>query len=220
MIEPTSDGSNTIRSVQFGELYHSHHGALQESRHVFIEGGLVFKGQSPKNIIRILEYGFGTGLNAALSWQWSEAYRRKIQYVSLEAYPIDQSTADDLQYDDLLQMDSTRLHQVTWEEPHTISSFFVFTKHQVLFEDYKSDGAFDLVFYDAFAPAAQPHLWERPHLDAVVDSLVVGGMLLTYCAKGTFKRALKALGMSLESLPGPAGKREITRATKLQSATT
>jgi tRNA U34 5-methylaminomethyl-2-thiouridine-forming methyltransferase MnmC len=212
----TADGSKSILSGQFGESYHSRHGALQESLHVFIDNGLKFKSLS-RNNITILEIGFGTGLNAGLSWYFSEKHPHlQIAYAGIEAYPIDPELIQDLEYDTLLSFSKFNLmHELAWNTNHALSSTFNFLKLKKRFEEMDYDkSSYDIIYFDAFAPACQPELWGETMMAKMYNALRPAGILVTYCAKGTFKRALKATGFSLEKLPGPTGKREMTRATK------
>lgn len=211
----TNDGSHTLRSESFAELYHSHHGAITESKQVFIESGLAYSQQQKQSNITLLEYGFGTGLNAALTWEWCDRAKVHLHYISLEKYPIQPEEAELLNYGELLSFERfSELHSCPWGEEIALSEYFTLTKHATTFEDFHFDGGIDLIYYDAFAPNIQPQLWLNPHLEQVVSQLVHEGVLVTYCAKGSFKRALKSLGMTVQSLPGPPGKREITRAIK------
>ena len=211
----TSDGSKSILSGKFGEAYHSRHGALQESLHVFISNGLKYKYLSDKKIA-ILEMGFGTGLNAALTWEFAERNPdSNISYTGVEAYPVEFDLIKELAYDSLSSCpDFNLLHTLAWNTELQISSNFSFTKSNFFFEELNFKAAFDIIYFDAFAPGCQPELWGEEMMGKMYDALHTGGVLVTYCAKGSFKRALKSVGFRLEKLPGPTGKREMTRATK------
>jgi len=209
----TEDGSLTIISDVFGEGYHSRHGAIQESNHVFIDAGLRHQAASGDHL-NVLEFGFGTGLNAALTWQWvMQLSDVTIKYIAVEAYPIEIAEAQQLNYSTMLGLeDFIKLHEAPWEEEIALSDNFRLQKVQEDFHKFTFDIGFDLIYYDAFAPACQPMLWEEPILAQVMNMCAPGAALVTYCAKGSFKRALKKVGFEVEELPGPPGKREMTRA--------
>lgn len=215
----TQDGSSSLISGKFGEAYHSRHGALQESNHVFIDAGLKHLIEHGKQKINILEIGFGSGLNALLTLTLSTLNPKvKIYYEGLEAYPITETDVKALNYHELLgikQKEFNRLHESEWNKPNMISDCFTFKKNNSKFELFESDQTFDLIYFDAFAPSIQSHLWETPFLKKIFDLCNQGAILVTYCAKGSFKRALKECGFNIEALPGPAKKREMTRAMKI-----
>lgn len=214
----TQDGSSSLISNQFGESYHSRHGAIQESNHVFINAGLDYLIEKDYKKIKILEIGFGTGLNALLTLIKSDSLNNTlIHYHGIEAYPITLDEAKTLNYHLQLGVDQTRLinlHTSGWQEEVHLGDNFRFTKYKSTFESFTSDQVFDLIYFDAFAPTTQSHLWETPFLSSIYKLCASGATLVTYCAKGSFKRALKEVGFKLESLPGPAKKREMTRAIK------
>lgn len=218
-IIPTKDGSNTLKSNHFDALYHSINGAIQESQIVFIEAALYHKAaQHPT--LSILEIGFGTGLNAFMTYLEARKQGWNIQYTGMEAYPIDVATAQQLDYPALLEAseeDTVLFLELHQEEKAmtTLTPFFAFTKKVQAFEELDAVEEYDMVYYDAFAPSIQPHLWQEEQLTRIHSALKPGGVLTTYCAQGAFKRTLKAIGFTLEALPGPAGKREMTRATKI-----
>lgn len=214
----TEDGSHSIYSKQFGESYHSRHGALQESQHVFIEAGYQAKKALPQ--INVLEMGFGTGLNAFLTYL--RAFRQQIPtyYLGIEAYPIAEEEAMQFNYATLLEAGNQsdvfhQMHQCNWKEERLMAPQFTFEKRNIKIEALSIEPIFDVIYYDAFAPSAQPELWEPPILEKMYNNLRSGGTLVTYCAKGVFKRHLKAIGFKVEALPGPPGKREMTRAWKV-----
>lgn len=214
----TSDGSHTVFSEQFGVPYHSKHGAVKESAHVFIAMGLLHKAQA-KRELAILEAGFGSGLNAFMTWLSAEEHHLKVTYCGLEKYPISPLMADDFNFAKVLgvpsrHLDFMRLHQMPWNCSLPLSPVFSFEKRLQLIETIDILDFFDIVYFDAFAPRAQPELWEEPILERYYNALKIGGVLVSYCAKGEFKRRLKRVGFTVERLPGPAGKREMTRAAK------
>lgn len=214
----TSDGSHSILSEQFGVTYHSIHGAIQETQHVFIDAGLDHKLQEQEDNISILEIGWGTGLNSYMTFLEAEKRNIKIDYTTIEAYPISIEQAQGLNYPESLEQENDTLfllqHQLEWEQKHPISKNIQFTKHQMLFQKIDFKNKFDIIYFDAFAPTAQAELWEPEFLQQMYDSLKDKGILVTYCAKGSFKRALKAVGFKVESIPGPPRKREMTRGIK------
>ncbi len=217
-IVETSDGSKTIRIIDLDENYHSSHGALQEALHVFIKNGLLeFKDKSQ---ISIFEMGFGTGLNSFLSAIKAKELQLKIEYSGVEAYPVSEEEIKALGYANLIGDENVRLyeklHTSSWEEMNTISEFFTLKKiknelQKLVFEDE----SFDIIYYDAFGPRAQDEMWSVDLFQKMYNSLKNGGFLVTYCAKGQVKRNMKEVGFKIEPLPGPPGKREMTRAWKL-----
>ena len=215
----TADGSNTLYVPHLNEHYHSTFGALNESRHVFIESGLLEAVRS-FNEIHILEIGFGTGLNALLTWMEAERIPIKVSYTSLEPYPLGVEIWSVLNYPDCFctfsyQKIYRRLHETDWERDEQISPFFSIQKIRCRLEDYSPEpGAFNLVYFDAFGPDVQPELWTEEIFRKIFSSMKNRGILVTYSVKGSVRRALKNSGFSVEKLPGPAGKREITRAIK------
>ncbi len=214
----TRDGSHTVESHQFGATYHSRYGAIQESRHVFIEAGL-FCQTILKKDLAVLEMGFGTGLNALLTAVEAERLPCQIRYETIEAYPLSLEMVVRLNYPELLSLPESRSwFQAMHAAPHgdwvDIHPHFRFRKHIGRMEAFAAPPSFDVAYFDAFAPETQPELWTEDVLGRVYDALLPGGVLVTYCAKGAVKRTLKALGFVLEALPGPPGKREMTRAVK------
>jgi len=217
----TADGSPSLLNIELNETYHSTHGAIQESAHVFIKNGAQFfvEKHNP-NTISVFEVGFGTGLNALLSLQYSEESKVIVDYTTLEAFPVEWEVARLLNYSSHLKGESKNdyfslLHQSKWSENVRISESFSLLKIKTTLQEFKfHPNQFDVIFFDAFAPSKQPEMWERSPLEKVVYSMKSGSVFVTYCAKGQLKRDLKSLGMVVESLPGPPGKREMVRATK------
>lgn len=213
-LRTTADGSQTIFVPHWDEHYHSVHGAVQESKHVFIANGLAHFATAPK--LEILEMGFGTGLNALLTCLMQPDHQ-KITYTALEAFPVEDSLWQALQYGQLLAANAlfTQLHQSVWEIPAAITPHFQLLKLHTSIENFiPKYSRFDLIYYDAFAPSAQPELWTETVFHKLFEALKPGGILVTYCAKGQVKRNLKSVGFVVEALPGPPGKREMTRASK------
>jgi tRNA U34 5-methylaminomethyl-2-thiouridine-forming methyltransferase MnmC len=217
----TDDGSHSVYSEKFGVAYHSTHGAIQETRHIFIEAGLKhFISQHPVDKLAILEMGFGTGLNVFMTFLENLNLNIDIDFHTIEAYPLSISTTNELNYPQLLNVPEQdaifkKLHSLNWDAKHVLTPYFSFQKHLIDFNDISFSNTFDIVYYDAFSPESQPELWEVDMLKRVFDAMKIGGILTTYCAKGNFKRALKHVGFQIENIPGPLGKREITRATKV-----
>lgn len=216
----TEDGSHSIHSDQFGVSYHSKYGAIQESLHVFIDAALRFKIQSNPASISILELGFGTGLNALLTLQESQKHKMVFNYETFEAFPIEIKTAEELNYLEMLERADLQdhflqMHTCEWSTPIVINPTFNFTKHKKSFSEIDSSNLFDVIYFDAFAPNAQPELWEPALLEKLYKALKPNGVLTTYCAKGQVKRDFKKVGFEIQSIPGPPGKREMTRAIKV-----
>jgi tRNA U34 5-methylaminomethyl-2-thiouridine-forming methyltransferase MnmC len=217
----TEDGSHSIYSEQFGVAYHSTHGAIQETQHIFIEAALrYFTQKNSVDKVKILDIGFGTGLNVFMTFLEAQNQGFEIDLTTVEAYPLSISTAEQLNYAQLLnvpQLDLLlkQLHTLSWTEKHALSDTFSFQKLLLDFKEIDFEDAFDIIYYDAFSPDAQPELWESEILQRMYDALKNGGILTTYCAKGSFKRALKSVGFQVENIAGPRGKREITRAFKI-----
>lgn len=214
----TQDGSHSVFSQKFGVSYHSKYGAVQESRHVFIEAGL-FPKILGKRTLAVLEIGFGTGLNAFLTFLEAESRQLEIRYEAIEAYPLSMEQVRQLNYPAMLHAENyadqfLRMHQCQWSMPAVLSENFQFKKELQRFEDIDYEKKFDLIYFDAFAPNAQPELWEPEVLSKMYKALKKGGVLVTYCAKGVVKRRLTALGFTVEAIKGPPGKREMTRCMK------
>jgi len=211
----TSDGSHSLLSEKFQVPYHSRHGAIGETQHVFIDAG--FKTKLKQSTISILDIGLGTGLNALMTLVENEKTESMVYYEAIEAYPITLEIAEEINYPQLLSTDKTtymQLHKLEWNQEHKINPNFTFHKKHNSFEDFQTKHTFDVIYYDAFAPNAQPTLWDEEILNKMYGILNSDGVLVTYCAQGQFKRNLKAVGFSIEALPGPEGKREMTRARK------
>ena len=216
----TEDGSHTLYVEAINETYHSFHGAWQESTHVFINAGLDhLLSSSRAGNVNVLEIGFGTGLNTLLTALYVSGANHTVNYHSLEPFPLDPALIDQLNYPDFLKNKQEvalfhRLHTCEWGEPVAVSESFSLHKHKVTLQDYHCTSAFELIYFDAFAPSRQPELWTADIIRKVTGFLVSGGMLVTYCAKGQFKRDLGSLGLTVETLPGPGGKKEMVRAVK------
>jgi len=215
----TADGSSTLLNLALNETYHSTHGAVQESNHVFIRNGLQFFVETNQpSLVSIFEVGFGTALNALLSLFFSIKNNIQIDYTSIETFPIDWETASRLNYPAQLNRSENYfglLHQTEWNKKTKITPGFSLLKIKTSIQDFDFQvNHFDVIFFDAFAPKKQPEMWEMPVLEKCIQSLKSKGIFITYCAQGQLKRNLKSLGLVVESLPGPPGKREMVRATK------
>lgn len=214
----TADGSKTFYLPELNEYYHSHHGAIQEARHVFLKNGLFEKTAQKK--ISILEVGFGTGLNAFLTAV--EAINRKLEisYTGLEAFPLTPQEAQEMAYTsnpDLELFDDlfSEIHATNWGEFAAVNANFTLKKRKETLQQAGFENeSFDLVYFDAFGPRVQPEMWTEDLFEKIYSALKPGGILVTYCAKGQVKRDLKAAGFEVENLPGPPGKREMIRAKK------
>lgn len=216
-IAKTADGSTTIFIPEMEENYHSHHGAIQEAEHVFIQHGLEYVQKDP---IRIFELGYGTGLNALLTYKRAKELSRSVMYFGLEAFPVESELIAELNYvsqiDPTLEHIFAEMHAVAWNTKHHLGEFQL-TKVDQKIQDFDTSGKeFDVIYFDAFGPRAQDEMWQLPVLEKMAKMLPLGGVLVTYCAQGQFKRYLKSLGFDIERLPGPPGKREMTRATKVR----
>jgi len=217
----TSDGSHSLFNEELNETYHSVHGAIQESLHVFIQSGLTYfiEKFSPKSV-SILEIGFGTGLNALLTIQAAKQSSSLFYYKTLEAFPLEEEVWSKLNYAEALRLKEhfDLLHRVLWDEQHNLLPNFQFQKQYIKLQDAGlNPTSVDIIFFDAFAPNKQPELWGIDMLKKVTDALRVNGVFVTYCAKGQLKRDLKSLGLTVETIPGPPGKKEMVRALKLFS---
>jgi tRNA U34 5-methylaminomethyl-2-thiouridine-forming methyltransferase MnmC len=214
----TSDGSHSLINTSLQETYHSVHGAIQESKYVFIHSGLSYwQEKNPEKSIRILEMGFGTGLNAFLTLLEGIHLTSPVYYESWEMFPVDLSVAKQLNYGDVLGSKDMflKLHEATWEGPSSITPDFTLVKRKGdIQQACWSKESFELIYYDAFAPSKQPDLWSAEMLKKITDTLAPGGVWVTYCAKGQVKRDLRSFGRMVETLPGAPGKKEMIRALR------
>lgn len=216
----TEDGSHSLYVPQLDEHYHSTHGAIQESRHIYINTGL---NACNSEQINILEIGFGTGLNALLTLLASNKKKKQIYYTSLEFYPLDIKNAKELNYpQQLREKDITSsfiaMHEAPWGEPIDISPTFCLQKIKIDFSNPANlitNTRFDIIYFDAFAPEKQPEMWTQQIFNKLFSMCNKNAVITTYCAKGVVRRMLQSAGFSVERLPGPPGKREILRGTKL-----
>ena len=214
-IEKTADGSNTIFVKELDEHYHSVKGALTESEHIFIRTGLRHCSLPE---VRILEVGFGTGLNAFLTLMDAQQTGRHVRYTAVERYPLEENVVRQLRYPELIAPEQAELfyalHRTEWGKPQPITPYFTLLKEECDFTARFPDGEFDVVYFDAFAPEKQPEMWNPEVFDKLRRMMPPGGIMTTYCAKGAVRRTLQAAGFDVERLPGPpGGKREMLRAT-------
>jgi tRNA U34 5-methylaminomethyl-2-thiouridine-forming methyltransferase MnmC len=218
-IVATADGSNTIYNAQVGENYHSRNGALQESRHVFLQSGLVYFLQhapSPPTTVSILEVGFGTGLNFLLSADYCSAQHLGLDYTGIEAYPLHPDMIAQTGYDEFVSATTWNYFLQTYPESLTAKSTFshgiqLKTAHCQLL-DFSSNQKFDIIYFDAFAAAYQPEMWGEAAISHTLSFLKPGGVFVTYAITGNLKRIVKSLGLKVEKAPGAPGKREMLRA--------
>lgn len=209
----TKDGSSSIFLPNLNEHYHSHHGAVQESKHVFMKMGwdVVHEG---KQHIDVLEIGFGTGLNAWLVLEEITKHSNgpSVHYTSLEAFPVATEDAAKLNYTGNAVF--MKLHEAAWDVPVPLSEKFVLDKRKTTLQGFSADRNFDLVFFDAFAPRVQPEMWTKEIFEKIFSCMKQGGVLVTYCSKGDVRRNMIAAGFTVEKVPGPPGKREMLRAER------
>lgn len=221
-LEQTADGSYTLYVPELDEHYHSVKGALTESKHIFIDMGLKHAAATEPHI---LEIGLGTGLNCFLTLMEAEASRRKVHYTGIERFPLTLEVVRSLDYPSVIGQGHTEdyfaIHQAPWEEDVELSPWFTLHKTEGDFTRHQFEKGYDIIYFDAFAPEKQPEMWSQPLFDILYSILNEGGILTTYCAKGVVRRMLQAAGFKVERLPGPpGGKREILRATKIDSVIT
>ena len=212
----TSDGSTTIHLPEWNEQYHSKHGAIQEACHVFIKHGLQ---EIKSNTISILEIGFGTGLNGFITFLEAQKTNLTIDYVGVEAYPVKVEEIEKLNYVEELKAKVfaevfSLMHSLSWNIKHNLKETFSLTKREQFFDKIKDKDAFNLIYFDAFGARVQPELWTVEIFQKMYDALQENGILVTYSAKGSVRRAMQEVGFTVERLPGPPGKREMLRGRK------
>ncbi|RXG26894.1 tRNA U34 5-methylaminomethyl-2-thiouridine-forming methyltransferase MnmC [Leeuwenhoekiella marinoflava DSM 3653] len=217
----TGDGSTTIQLVEWNEQYHSMHGAVQEARHVFLKMGFdFFIEKNPETAqLHILEIGFGTGLNALLTLIHAENAPLVLNYEGVEAYPVSAEELKQLNYLEAIKAERyegvfNKMHQADWETAATITEKFQLKKRQQTFETVTDQNQHNLIYFDAFGARVQPELWGEAIFLKMYEALKFGGVLVTYAAKGSVRRAMQAVGFEVQRLPGPPGKREMLRGTK------
>ncbi|MFE3866581.1 tRNA (5-methylaminomethyl-2-thiouridine)(34)-methyltransferase MnmD [Flavobacterium sp. LS2P90] len=212
----TLDGSTTIHLQEWGECYHSKHGAIQEAQHVFIKNGLcLFENKH----VSILEIGFGTGLNALITFLEAKKLNATIDYVGVEAYPVSPDEVLSMNYVEELNATNEsaifeKMHDSNWEEKIILNKDFSLTKRKQFFEAIDDNEKFDLIYFDAFGYRVQPELWSTEIFEKMYKALKPNSILVTYAARGVVKRSMIEVGFTVEKLAGPPGKREMFRARK------
>ncbi|MEI6122807.1 MAG: tRNA (5-methylaminomethyl-2-thiouridine)(34)-methyltransferase MnmD [Bacteroidota bacterium] len=215
----TNDGSSTIFVPQLNQCYHSTHGAINESQHIFIEAGFN-KSLDQLYHINILEVGFGTGLNALLTLVENADSSQTVFYQGIEPHPVHKCELSQINYADKIPAKQTKglfekIHNALWDEKQPITGNFELLKTNNTIETVSlPNNFFHLVYFDAFAPTIQPELWKKEIFEKIFQAMSSHSILVTYSCKGDVKRALKASGFTIEKLPGPTGKREFIRAFK------
>jgi tRNA U34 5-methylaminomethyl-2-thiouridine-forming methyltransferase MnmC len=214
IVQTTADGSPTIAIPGMQVTYHSRHGAVQESRHVFIQAGLqpLLKRY---DVLRVFEMGFGTGLNVLLTLEQAIVKEQKVFYQAVEKFPLNEDELKGIYYTSVFTHNFfTALHECNWNESVCLHPFFTLYKSNTSLQQFVAAMPYHLIYYDAFAPTAQPELWTQQIFEQLFGMLKDGGVLVTYCSKGDVKRNMLAAGFKVEKLSGPPGKREMLRATR------
>ena len=217
-IVKTGDNSGTLFVPEINEHYHSYKGAVQESVHVFIKAGLEEILKTRKDI-KILEVGFGTGLNTLLTLEYAITHPElNVLYTSLEKYPLDYKLIIQLNYtsdaNNTVKKLFSDIHNAAWNKVSEIAQQFSILKLETDLTQIHRLESCDLVYFDAFAPEKQPEMWEESIFEIIYAAMNKGGILVTYCAKGEVRRRMQGVGFKVERLPGPPGKREMLRARK------
>ena len=215
----TADGSKTIFNPSVGENYHSKHGALQESKHVFVKSGLgFFLENNSQTEVSVLEVGFGTGLNFLLSAQHCLENKIALNYTGIEAFPLSSEMINSTEYEkfvsDQLYSHFLQNYQESLKTEVMIDEYCRLQVINCKLEDFKSEKQFDVLYFDAFAAIHQPEMWTTEALERCCSSLKPDGVFVTYAITGNLKRSMKSLGFSIEKAPGALGKREMLRAIK------
>ncbi|HEX8574746.1 MAG TPA: tRNA (5-methylaminomethyl-2-thiouridine)(34)-methyltransferase MnmD [Flavobacterium sp.] len=216
-IVTTKDGSTTIYLPEWEENYHSRHGAIQEAKHVFIKNGFSLFAHTKS--VSILEMGFGTGLNAFITFLEAKKTNQDIDYVGIDAYPVTREEITLMNYVAALEADEYKavfeaMHSTDWNIKNVLDQQFNLTKRKQLFEDINDVNAFDLIYFDCFGYRVQPDSWSTTMFRKMFNALKPKGVLVTYAARGVVKRSMIEVGFTVEKLEGPPGKREMFRATK------
>lgn len=218
-IVTTADGSKTIFNPQVGENYHSRHGALQESQHVFLNSGLrYFLAGNPADEVSILEVGLGTGLNFLLSADYCTGKEIRLNYTGIEAYPLSTAMLEQTGYEayvsaELWESFISHYEQALKANEQLTPWINLYAAHTPLLS-FSSHQLFDVIYFDAFASVHQPEMWDEQAIAHTLQFLKPGGVFVTYAITGNLKRAIKALGLKVQKAPGAPGKREMLRAVK------
>ncbi|MEO8174282.1 MAG: tRNA (5-methylaminomethyl-2-thiouridine)(34)-methyltransferase MnmD [Sediminibacterium sp.] len=216
-IKLTKDGSHTIALTGTDITYHSHHGAIAESMHVYIEAGLLpLMSRSTAKPLHILEIGFGTGLNALLSLREAISHQQPIHYTTIELFPLTETEIDLINHGKCLSMENefAQLHSSPWEKNVHIHELFCLHKSKISLLELKDLHSLDCIYFDAFAPTDQPELWTQAVFENLFGMLAPQGVLVTYCSKSVIRKAMEAAGFIIQKIPGPHGKRDMVRAGK------
>lgn len=221
-ISLTRDGSHSITIPEMNVSFHSIHGAIQESQHVFIRSGLLDSGIFDYiGVHSILEIGFGTGLNALLTLIEADRHQNRIYYTAVEPYPLEMEIAAQLNYCEQLNQPDYQarfncMHETTSGEMFEISQYFRLTKFHCAIQEMAITDQFNIIYFDAFAPTAMPELWTKEIFEQMYRLLAPDGILVTYCSKSVVRKAMQAAGLIVEKIQGPWGKREMLRARKVE----
>ena len=212
----TEDGSHSLYSAQYNQQYHSLQGALTESEHIYINLGLRPILENTDAPVYVFEMGFGTGLNAFLTWKLADLLQKNIYYAAVEAFPVSLEDASSLNYESLSgHTNFIKVHESPWSVDFPISDYFTLNKQNVRLEDFVTDKQFDVIYYDAFDPRAQPELWKEEIFSKIAAQTRQEGVLVTYSSKGIVKRALRAGGFRVERHKGPGRKTHVLKAIKI-----
>lgn len=217
----TADGSSTLFNAKIGEHYHSRHGALQESRHVFLDSGLrYFLNNNQANDIKIIEVGFGTGLNFLLSAEFCSLNKIRLSYTGIEAYPLTSDILDQTGYQEYVAREIWQAfienYSQALQEKAFLNDNCTLRIASTKLLEFSTSEQFDVIYFDAFAVVHQPEMWDYESLRHITSFLKPGGVFVTYAITGNLKRTMKALGFAIEKAPGAPGKREMLRAVKAQ----
>lgn len=212
----TEDGSHSLYSPQYNQQYHSLQGALVEAEHIYVNLGLRPILEQAESTVYVFEMGFGTGLNAFLTWKLADLLKKNIYYVAVEAFPVTRDEAFSLNYAALTGYSGFMdLHDCAWSAECAVSENFILRKEHSRLENFKSTEKFDVIYYDAFDPRAQPELWTAEIFSQVAAQTRQGGVLVTYSSKGIVKRALRAAGFEVQRHRGPGRKTHVLKAIKI-----
>ena len=212
----TEDGSHSLYSAEYNQQYHSLQGALIEAEHIYINLGLRPILEASEDTVSVFEMGFGTGLNAFLTWKLADSLQKNIYYAAVEAFPVTREDASSLNYESLTgHANFMALHECPWNVDFPLSDYFTLHKQHGMLEDYVADRQFDVVYFDAFDPRAQPELWKEEIFAPIAAQTRPGGVLVTYSSKGIVKRALRAGGFKVERHKGPGRKTHVLKAIKI-----